>query len=142
MERIKMLFLQSMMISFGILIGLSIQGIIYKSIGDTITLQWYHPLSIVVAGFLCSLPTLLLTSDEHIPKSKYHLRIIIHFIILFIVIMVFGRLVNWYTQLDGAISVAIEFVFIYNFVWVGNAWLGVKDQKKINQALDDIRDEE
>lgn len=142
MDKIKWLFQQSMMISFGILVGLSIECIYYQLINDTITLEWYHPLSIVLAGLLCALPSLVLDLAKELPSDKNRLCIGIHFVFMFAVVMVMGYVFNWYNHIDGAIFVAVEFIGVYIFVWVASAWIGLMDQKKINQALDSIRDVE
>lgn len=142
MGRIKWLFQQAMMISFGILVGLSIEAIYYRIIGDSITLAWYHPISILIAGVLCSLPSIFLELTKDLPKNKNRLGIVLHFIFLFIVVMTMGYVFKWYHHFDGALFVAIEYVGVYVFVWLASMWIGLVDEKKINNALDSIRDED
>jgi len=139
MEKVKIIVLQTMFISFGILLGLSFESFCYR---EEIQLAWYHPVSIVLAGLLCSFPTLLLTTEKELPKSQYRVRIFLHFLALFAFVMGFGYLFRWYTMWIGALFVAGEFVFVYIFVWVVTTWLGQRDQKEINAALKDIQDEE
>jgi len=139
MERVKFIFQQSMMISFGILVGMGFEGFIYR---DNIRFMWYHPISVIFAGIVCSLPTLFLCSENEMSRKKYILRIVLHFISLFAVVMILGKLFRWYTVLEGALFVAGEFVFVYIFVWVATTWMGLRDGKEINNALDDIRDDE
>ena len=142
MERIKVLFQQAMMISFGIIVGLAIQGVVSHAIEDSFDLMWYHPLSIVLAGFICTIPNLLLWSERELSKNRYYFRICLHFISLFIIVMLLGYVFKWYSVLEGAIWVAGEFVGIYAFVWIISGWLGLLNQRQINDALDSIRDEE
>ena len=142
MYRLKWLFQQTMMISFGIVVGLSIECICYRLVHDTVTLEWYHPISIVLAGFLCSLPSLVLDWAKDFTKAKYRLSIVLHFIFLFVIVMGMGYVFRWYTKIGGAIFVAVIFVGVYIFVWLASAWIGVMDQNKINDALDNIRDTE
>jgi len=142
MGRIKWLFQQAMMISFGILVGLSIEAIYYQIIGDSITLAWYHPISILIAGVLCSLPSIFLELTKDLPKNKNRLGIALHFVFLFIIVMIIGYVFKWYRHLDGALFVAIEYVGVYIFVWLASMWIGLVDEKKINDALDSIRDED
>lgn len=137
-----MLLLQSMMISFGILIGLSVECIYYQLIGDSVTLCWYHPVSILIAGALCSIPSLVLYAAKDLPMKKYRISIVLHFLFLFAVVMGMGYLFKWYNHVDGAIFVAIEYIGVYIFVWVASSWIGWIDQNRINDALDSIRDEE
>lgn len=139
MEKIKFLFQQAMTISFGILVGLSIEGLVYQ---DNISLKWYHPISIVVAGVICAIPTFLFYSEKEMPREKYMVRIIIHFISLLAVVMMLGKFFRWYNQIDGALFVAGIYVCVYIFVWVATTWLGAVEGKHINKALDDIRDED
>lgn len=142
MDKLKLVFQHTMMISFGILAGISVQGIIFHKASAAFQLQWYHPLSIIVAGFLCSLPSLLLGNEGKMGEISMVVRVIIHCLSLFIIIMCGGYFVNWYHDITGAIAVAIEFFFVYGFVWLANAWIGVMNQNTINKALDSIRDEE
>lgn len=139
MDKLKFLVQQAMIISFGILIGVSIEGLAYR---EEIQFTWYHPLSILIAGVFCSLPTLFLWTEKELPKLQHRIRIGLHFLFLFAFVMGFGYVFRWYTMWVGALFVAVEFVFIYNFVWVATTWLGHRDQKDINEALKSIQDEE
>ena len=56
--------------------------------------------------------------------------------------MIIGYVFKWYRHLDGALFVAIEYVGVYIFVWLASMWIGLVDEKKINNALDSIRDED
>ena len=38
--------------------------------------------------------------------------------------------------------VSVIFFLVYAFVWLSSLWLDKQDEKKINRALDAIRDEE
>lgn len=142
MDKIKSLFQHAMMISFGIIVGLALQGIIYHTASDDIVLEWYHPLTIIVAGILCALPSLILAPDREVSRRQYRVRIVLHCIVLFIAVMVMGYLFHWYSQFDGAIFIACDFFAIYAFVWGASTWLGLANQRQINEVLDQIRDEE
>lgn len=139
MDKLKFLFRQTMMISFGMLIGLSVEGMYYQ---NDFHLEWYHPLTIVIAGAICSLPSLLLLTTRELPTAKYRMRIGLHFLFLFLLVMGIGYLFKWYRYLGGALFVACIFVFVYIFVWVVNSWMGKRNQESINAVLDQIRDEE
>lgn len=142
MERLKFLFQQTMMISFGIIAGLSIQGIVSHSVEDAFVLQWYHPASIIVTGILCSLPSLLLGGGKEHSRKSFHIRIALHFVFLFAVVMSMGYIFRWYSTIEGAIWIVCDYVIIYVFVWLVSGWLGIINQKEINNALEKIRDEE
>ena len=53
-----------------------------------------------------------------------------------------GWLFGWYDDVESLISISIVFLIIYVFVWLSSHWLDKQDEKKINQALDEIRDSE
>jgi len=139
MEKVKFLFQQTMMISFGILVGISFQGFCYR---EQIEFQWYHPVSILIAGVVCSLPTLFLWTEKELPRKRYIVRIILHFLALLAIVMGLGWIFHWYTMWIGALFIAGEFVFVYVFVWCVTTWIGRVEGKNINNALDGIRDEE
>lgn len=142
MNKLKIVLQQAMMISFGILLGISAEAVYYRCVCDDITLKWYHPISIVLAGFLCSMPTLILLCDAEISRKKYRIRIAIHCVLVGAIVMGLGYFFNWYTNLTGFIFIVIEYFCIYAFVWACSLWIGVMDEKKINAAIKYIQDEE
>lgn len=139
MDKLKMIFQQTMMVSFGIVMCMGIEGIVYRA---DVVFRWYHPISIVITGLLCSFASLILYFEHEVPRRKYVGRIILHFALLFVMVMGLGWLFKWYTKPDGAIFLAVLFFGVYIFVWVASFWMGSFDQKKINSALDGIRDDE
>lgn len=142
MDKIKMIFQHTMMISFGILVAMCVEGIAYHMIGDDIQFQWYHPLSILLAGFLCAVVSLLIWTGNELPLPKFAIRIGLHCVGLFVVVMGMGYVFHWYNGVEGAVWVAVEYIFVYAFVWGATYWMGYMNQQNINQALTDIRDEE
>jgi hypothetical protein len=135
-----------MMISFAILVGIIIEGLIYCIFGgdplSEFKLSWIQLLSVVLTGAVCSVPTVIWLTDTDIPKNKFILRLILHCIGLYAIVIAFGRVFNWYNQLDGFIFMTIIYFLVYAFVWVVTLWFHKRDDNKINKALDDIRDEE
>ena len=134
------------MISFAILVGIVLEGVVYLIIYhdplSSLSLNWYQLLSIVLTGALCSVATVLLLCRENISKKAYLVRVIIHCISLYLVVILFGKLFSWYTELSGFILVTILYFLIYVFVWAATRFLQTQDDNKINKALSDIRDEE
>ena len=129
MNILKKLFVQSMVISTSILFLNGISAVIQHFRGTDLVLQWYHPLTIVLAGILCAVPTILL-------------RVALHCLALYAVIAGAGYLFGWYTDTESFLSVSVIFFLVYAFVWLSSLWLDKQDEKKINRALDAIRDEE
>lgn len=144
MNKAKMIFNQTLMISTGILFGVGVQTAIqYLASGkSSFQWQWYIPLSIILAGFLCALATLFLTYEEVSGKSVGYIKTIMHFIAVLAIVSLCGYLFGWYTSLDEFIPIVFMYVVIYAFVWISSTWIMKSDEKKINKAIDEIRDEE
>ena len=53
-----------------------------------------------------------------------------------------GWLFGWYSNLTEFIVIAVMYVVIYAFVWISSLWMAKTDEKKINEAIKDIQDEE
>ena len=137
MNKLKMLFTQASFISVGIFLGVGIAQVIYHLMGDEYAPEWYFSLSVILAGIICSLPSLILCVENF----KTYL-IAVHFGILFIAVSLLGFLFKWYTNLIGYFIVMGIFVCVYVFTWFAMLWIYEKDDKAINSALDSIRDEE
>lgn len=139
MNRLKLLYTQASFISVGIFLGVGITQFIYHLIGDAYALEWHFTLSVILAGILCALPTLLLVGDN---IKNIKLKIAIHFVLQFVIVTLLGFLFKWYSNLLGYLVVMAIFVCVYVFVWMTMLWVYKKDDKQINSALDSIRDEE
>lgn len=141
-EKIKVIFIQMLMIATGIVAVMSIEGIVYHLNNDTYVLEWYHPVSILIAAFLCSIPSLLLSGYEQWPLRKIILGIITHCLVLYLIIIGMGYVFRWFTVLSGFLLLTIGYLLVYIFVWAGTMWICKRDAKIINDALSYIRDEE
>lgn len=146
MNKVKLWLEQTMTISFAVLVGIVIEGLIYCLFGgdplDEFKLCWIQLLSVVLTGAVCSVPTVIWLTDFDVPKNKFIVRLILHCIGLYAIVSVFGWIFNWYNKLDGFIFMTIIYFLVYIFVWVVSLWFHKRDDNKINKALDDIRDEE
>ena len=144
MNAMKKVFVQSMMISNGILFLNGILAIVRHACvgGSDIVLLWYHPMTIILTGIFCALPTLLLQNTEQLDRKAFWLRLILHCMTLYAAVICAGWLFRWYTTLEEYISVSIVFFLVYAFVWISTLWLDKQDERKINQALEGIRDQE
>lgn len=135
-----------MTISFAVLVGIVIEGLIYCLFGgdplDEFKLSWIQLLSVVLTGAVCSVPTVIWLTDFDVPKNKFIVRLILHCIGLYAIVSAFGWIFNWYNNLDGFIFMTIIYFLVYIFVWVVSLWFHKRDDNKINKALDDIRDED
>ena len=139
MNKLKLFFLQTAFISFGIFLGVGVSQAIMHFLGNTYSTDWYFIISVIFSGALCSLPTYVL----YIEKIKpFFIWIIIQFVLVFSAVSLLGWLFKWYSDGIGYLSVILIFVCVYVFVWVVTKWFYVKEDKEINNALDSIRDEE
>ena len=142
MNLIKKLFVQSMIISTSILFLNGINMVIQHLKGNDLSLQWYHPITIILTAVLCALPTILLRDSDRWDRKTFWRRVPLHCLSLYAVVIGAGWLFGWYDNVESWISVSIIFLIIYVFVWVSCHWLDKQDEKKINHALDTIRDPE
>ena len=144
MNKWKLIFTQGLMISSGTFFCLGVSAfILYILYGEaTVSWPWYFPLSIILHGFLCAFPTLLLLDNEGLNTKQLRLRIVIHFFLLLGIVSLCGFIFNWYTIIAGYVIVVIMYVVIYIFVWAVTMWISKADEKMINALIDEIRDEE
>lgn len=142
MSTARKLFVQSMIISTSILFLNGINMVFQHFAGNDIVLLWYHPLTIVLTGVLCALPTILLRDSDRWDRKTFWTRVPLHCLALWAIVAGAGRLFGWYNDAESLISVSVIFFIIYVFVWFSGHWLDKRDEKKINHALDAIRDRE
>ena len=144
MNKCKIVFYQTLMISTAILVGLGIQEIIdYFRYGiESFEIEWYIPITIPLTALLCSIPSILIIDCEGLSKKRIIFRVIVHFICLLMIVSGCGYLFKWYSNADEYIVILIEYVLIYAFVWLASWWFEKKDEVKINEALKDLQDNE
>ena len=142
MNMVKKLVVQSMISSTSILFLNGINMVIQHFRGSDLALQWCHPVSIILTAVLCALPTILLRDSDSWDRKTFWRRVPLHCLSLYAVVAGAGWLFRWYDNTESLISVSIIFFIIYVFVWLSSHWLDKQDEKKINHALDEIRDEE
>ena len=142
MNKVKIIFHQTVMISAAILFGIGIQMILqhYISGAESLTLSWSVPISICLTGFLCSLPTYFLLDLDSLKKNVMWMRIVIHFISVGGIVVLCGYLFDWYGSLFNVQSTLVMYSIIYIFVWFVTAWIAKSDEIKINAAIKDMQD--
>ena len=144
MNKLKLWLEQTMMISFAIFVGIIIEGLVYSFMGDNLAdfnLTWLQLVSVILTGAVGSLPTLFWLTDD-LPRNKFIVRIILHCICLYAVVALFGFVFKWFQNMDGFIFMTIIYFMVYIYVCLMTLWFHKRDEKQINKALDDIRDEE
>ncbi len=141
-NKFKSIFAQAMLISFGILTAMTLEGIAYHFRGRDITFTWLSLVSIITVAFLSSIPGLLLLNVDKGSKAGIRLQIAIHCILVYGINMGLGYLFHWYDDAYGFIFITVAYILVYAFVWFGISWMGKHEADQINSALDSIRDEE
>ena len=144
MQKAKIIFYQTVMISAAILFGIGIQMILqhYISGTESLTLSWNVPISICLTGFLCSLPTYFLLDVDSLEKKAMWMRIGIHFILVGGIVVLCGYLFDWYGDLFDVRKIVVMYSIIYVFVWIITAWIAKSDEIKINAAIKEMQDSE
>lgn len=144
MNRIKLIFNQTLMISTAILFGLGIEAMIYAVFFDELEIvwDWYIPFTIIFTGFLCSIPSVIFLEDGVMEKSSFSVKVVLHFFALLGVVSLCGRQFGWYSTLNAYLWILIMYIVIYIFVWIATYWLAKNDENRINKALKDVQDEE
>ncbi len=146
MNKLKLIFMQTVMISAAILFGMGLQFML-KFIAapeDSIKIiwPWYMPLAIILTAFLCSIPTLLLADIDNISSKDMQCRIILHFFCILAMVSAAGFLLKWYENINEYFIILLMFILIYAFVWAISFWIGKTEEHKINKAIKEIQDEE
>lgn len=143
MRKMKTFFKLAMTISTGILIAMSLEGVLLHFLGnDIFYFQWYHPLSVIVCGIMCALPSMILSGEGRVTRKQAIARLVLHFLLLYALVMFIGKLFHWYGNTAGFMVLSLLFLLVYAFTWVVSLWLEKKEENEINEALKDIRDEE
>ena len=142
MNKAKIIFHQTVMISAAILFGIGVQMILQHYIegAESLTLSWNVPISICFTGFLCSLPTYFLLDLDSLKKNVMWIRIVIHFISVGGIVVLCGYLFDWYGSLFNVQSTLVMYSIIYIFIWFVTAWIAKSDEIKINAAIKDMQD--
>ena len=142
MQKAKIIFHQTVMISAAILFGIGVQMILQHYIegAESLTLSWNVPISICFTGFLCSLPTYFLLDLDSLKKNVMWMKIVIHFISVGGIVVLCGYLFDWYGSLFNVQSIIVMYSIIYIFVWFVTAWIAKSDEIKINAAIKDMQD--
>lgn len=143
MKYLKLMFQQALLITVGITCAISIEGAIEYLVDGEKYFLWYMPGSAVIGGILCAIPSaLLLIKLWEKTKKQMIIRIIIHCITIYVINALIGWLFKWFTTWSGFIFVTISYFAVYAFAWAGSFLINKQEDKEINEALKDIRDEE
>ena len=144
MQKLKIIFHQTFMISTAILFGIGMLMLIQHWVSgvQNLSLQWSDPLSICFTGFLSSLPTYFLLDLDSLKKSEVWIRMGIHFVSVLAIVVLCASLFHWFGQIINLRIICLMDSAIYLFVWCATAWIAKSDEIKINEAIKDLQDSE
>ena len=144
MQKLKLIFHQTFMISTAILFGIGMLMLIQHLVSgvQTLSLQWSDPLSICFTGFLSSLPTYFLLDLDNLKKSEVWIRMGIHFVSVLGIVVLCASLFHWFGQIINLRILCLMYSLIYLFIWGAAAWMAKADELKINEAIKDLQDAE
>lgn len=77
--------------------------------GKDLSLQWYHPVTIILTGILCALPTILLRGSDQWNRKTFWRRVPLHCLALYAVVVGAGWLFRWYDDTESLIGVSVIF---------------------------------
>ena len=139
---IKNCVIQTFSISTGILFVCGILGVVSHLAGNDMVFPWYIPISIFANAVVTEVLTVIFLYKDNVSSKKYLIRIVLHMLSTYASVMFFGKLFKWYGTFKEGIGISVCFVFVYVFAWVVTIWMQKNDDRKINKALNSIRDEE
>lgn len=142
MKKIKLIAEQTFLLTFLIILVMGVMGFVSFLQNDPVLFAWYVPLSAIVVSFLCCLPTLLFFTEKPLTKTQYHLLKWFHFFLIYAIVLGFGWLFHWYTNLKYFLIISIAYVINYFMIWNFSILIQKYDEKLINDALSAIQDED
>lgn len=131
-NNIKYLINQFLQITALIFIGLGLSFLISKP-----TLSYKFIIEVVLVGLLSTIPTVIFL----IPKLKFILKIIIHYVVLNSVVLTSAYLFG-YIDGNGIVFLMIFIFIVYVLIWILEYFINVLEANDINSALAKIMDEE
>ena len=108
--------------------------------GDSISIQ--KLIQIPCAALVTALVTVIIYSKEAVMKKEFYIRIAVHYILLCVIMIIFGTAFGWVNlNLAGIMTIVISTAAIYAFTFAG-AYLSSKSEaEKLNKALKNKREQ-
>ena len=140
MRIVKMIAMQFLLITVGMLLGIGLMNVFTRDYND---LPWFFPFEILAVALSTALASLVYLSKNELSKKGMMIRQIIHFILLLVIVYSYGYLFKWWSELSGVFIVGAIFLGIYAIVFIVTYRMERKDSFKINEALKKLpKDEE
>lgn len=142
MRKIKLIAEQTFLLTFLIMVIMGVEGFISYLCHDPLTFSWHIPFSVIFVSFLCCLPTLIFFTEKPLTKLQLKLLKLVHFFLIYAIVMGAGRLFNWYSTMKYFLITSLAVLINYVLVWTFSSMLQKYDEKLINEALSTIQDED
>ena len=140
MRIVKMIAIQFLLITVGMLLGIGLMSVFTRDYDD---LPWFFPFEILAVALSTALASLVYLSKNELSKKGMIVRQIIHLILLLVIVYSFGYLFKWWSEWSGILIVGVIFLGIYAIVFIATYRMERKDSNKINEALKKLpKDEE
>ena len=110
MRIVKMIAMQFLLITVGMLLGIGLMNVLLRDYND---LPWFFPFEILAVALSTALASLVYLSKNELSKKGMMIRQIIHFILLLVIVYSYGYLFKWWSELSGILIVGAIFLGIY-----------------------------
>lgn len=114
------------------------EGISPAEVMIPLTTLW----DIFLVGVICGFITTLFSSkDSELSKKKFWLWTILHYLIMNVIVFIFGYFFHWYElNLESAFMLAVSILFVYFFTSLFSYIQDKKLSDKINDKLKNYPD--
>lgn len=130
--------LKQLIRDYFIIFGILTIGAVFLTPPDTIDRDYI--ILVMTFAAVGDLPSIVLWSKSELTEKNKRFRMIVHFVLLELVILIFGGITGIVTGVDGYIIFTIEIAIIYIVVRLIN-WRGdLSTAKKINDRLKNLKD--
>ena len=124
MRIVKMIAMQFLLITVGMLLGIGLMNVFTRDYND---LPWFFPFEILAVALSTALASLVYLSKNELSKKGMMIRQIIHFILLLVIVYSYGYLFKWWSELSGIFIVGAIFLGIYAIVFIVTYRMEKKD---------------
>ena len=141
-ENAKLILGQTLLISIGTYMVIGVEGMIQHFQGEEMSIPWYQVWAILLVGFITALPSVVWLGNEKVLPKHPVIKIVVHFLMLYGVISLAGKILNWYSKLKWYLIMSVGFFIVYAMVWLITIWFLKQEEDSINRKLEEIQDED
>ena len=93
------------------------------------------PWVMMLTGLLGALPTLLYYFPKEPTKKQFYIRVALHYLLIYAVILGEGRLLGWFSTVPQMLIIAAMILAVYGLVWLFSIIAEKTLADNINKAL-------